>query len=53
MSLSIISRNHLLRQCFILDFLLVIVTENVFSLAYFLNQLNAEPSLQNQLSEES
>jgi len=36
-----ISRNQLLLQCLILDFL-VIVKKNVFvSLAYFLNQLNA------------
>jgi len=28
----------------------LIVTETFFSLAYFLNQLNAKPSLQNQLS---
>ena len=45
-----IFRNHLLYRCLILDFLLGIVTENVFSLAYFLNQLNAKPSLQHQLS---
>ena len=44
---------HLLQQCLILDFLLVTVTENVFLLGYFLNQLNAKPSLQNQLSRES
>ena len=36
--LPTISRNHLLQQCLILDFLLVIVTENFFSLANFLNQ---------------
>jgi len=45
-----ISRNHLLQQSLILDFLLGIVTENVFSLAYFFIQLNAKPSVQNQLS---
>ena len=45
-----LQRNHLLQQCLILDFLLRIVTENVFTNSYFLNQLNAKPSLQNQLS---
>ena len=45
-----ISRNHLLKHCLILDFLLVIVTKNIFSLACFFNQLNAKPSLENQLS---
>jgi len=37
-----ISRNHLLQQYLILEFLLAIVTENVFSLAYFLNHVNAK-----------
>jgi len=45
-----ISRNHLLQQYLFRNFLLVIVTNNVFLLANFLNKLNAEPSLQNQLS---
>jgi len=45
-----ISRNDCLQQCIFLDFLLLIITENVFSLAYFLIQLNAKLSLQNQLS---
>jgi len=45
-----ISRNHLLQQCLILDLLLGIVTENVFSLVHFMNQLNAKTSLQNQLT---
>ena len=40
-----ISRNHLLQQCLILEFLLAIVTENVFSFAYFLNHLNAKAGL--------
>jgi len=44
-----ISRNHLLQQFLIFDFL-VIIAEIVFSFAYFLNQLNAKPLLQNQLS---
>jgi len=45
------SRNHVLQQCLILDIHLVIIMENAFFwLAYFLNQLNAKPLLQNQLS---
>ena len=35
-----------MQQCLILDFLHVVVMENVFSLTYFLNQLHAERSLQ-------
>jgi len=44
--------NHFLRlqKSLILDFLLGIITENVYSLAYFLNKLNAEPLTQNKLS---
>jgi len=49
----IIFRNHLLQQFLIPDFLVVIVTENVFSLAYFLNQLNVKPSLENQFPKNS
>jgi len=45
-----ISRNHLLQQCLILDFLHGIIMENVFSLAYFMKQLITKTSLQNQLS---
>ena len=45
-----IIRNHLLQQCIILEILFGIVTETFISLAYFLNQLNAKPSLQNKLS---
>jgi len=48
------SRNNLFQRCLILreklvhlEFLLTIATENVFSFAYFLTQLNAKPSLQN------
>jgi len=48
-----ISRNHLLQQCLVLDFFPGIVTEDVFSFAYLMNQLNAKTSLQNQLSKES
>ena len=40
-----ISRNHLLQQYLILEFLLAIVTENVFSLASFLYHVNAKPGL--------
>jgi len=49
-SLPVISRNHLLQQRLILDFLLVIIAKNVFFACYFWNKLNAKPSLQNQLS---
>jgi len=45
--------NHMLQQCLIFNFRLATVTENVFLFAYFLNQLNAKSSLQNQLSQGS
>jgi len=35
-----------MQQCLILDFLHVVVMENVFSLTYLLNQLHAKRSLQ-------
>jgi len=35
----------LLQQYLILEFLLAIATENIFSLAYFLNQVDAKPGL--------
>jgi len=43
----VVSRKQVLQQCLIFDFLLGIVTENVFLLAYFLNQLSAKPVFPN------
>jgi len=40
-----ISTNHLLQQYLILEFLLAIVTENVFLACFFLNQVNVKPKL--------
>jgi len=37
-----ISRHTSLQWCLILDYLLILITVNIFSIAYILNQLNAD-----------